>query len=544
MKKLLSFFIVSISFFGAFAEEVSVERARQYVKDKVIPVINPVAEIGELTPIYHNDCLVYYICNLQPEGWALVSATDAVTPLLGYNPTGRYELRPEMDNVNAWMNGYAKEIKKAVDEKDKPIKEWAKMDDGSIATRASGSRVDPLITVNWNQGNPYNKYCPSDANGRAVVGCVAVAMAQAMSVAQYPKRPTGEFSYTHGTYGTLYINYDEEPAYDWSAIISGANAKDDVAKLLYHCGVSVRMDYSPDGSGTQSSYVPGALKRNFAYPDATTFHSRESYEGDWEQLVIDELEAGRVVYYSGYDPNKGYGHAFNLDGYDGNSMYHVNWGWGGANNGYFTINGLRDQKMGMDYTAGHGAVVGIRAPSAAPTDIVLSATEVPGGVEAGFVVGNIEVVCEVAGSMYNYKITGPYNYLTKKYNTVPFNINFAGDLVTTEVLTVGKEYKTLITATDFSTKASFTKEFVIKVVDGSAVDRIEMIERFSFDGQTLSVSSKGDGMVTIYSLQGVALAHSALLRGTNSIQLNIPNGIYMMKTEIGGDTSVRKIQLK
>lgn len=544
MKKLLFSLIVSISVFGVFAEEVSVERARQYVTDKVIPMINPVAEIGELIPVYHNDCLVYYICNLQPEGWALVAATDAVTPLLGYNPTGRYEQRPEMDNVNAWMNGYAKEIKKAVDEKDKPVKEWEKMDDGSIATRASGSRVDPLITVNWNQGNPYNKYCPSDANGRAVVGCVAVAMAQAMSVAQYPKRPMGEFSYTHGTYGTLYINYDEEAAYDWNAIITGENSKDDVAKLLYHCGVSVKMDYSPDGSGTQSSYVPGALKRNFAYPDATTYHSRESYSGDWEQLVIDELEAGRAVYYSGYDPNKGYGHAFNLDGYDGNSMYHVNWGWGGANNGYFTINGLRDQKMGMDYTAGHGAVVGIRAPSAAPTDILLSTTEVPGGIEAGYVVGNIEVVCEVAGGMYSYKVTGPYNYLTKKYNTVPFSINFAGDLVTTEVLTAGNEYKTLITATDFSTKTSLTKEFVIKVVDGSAVDCVEMVEKCSIIDQTLCISSKGGGIVTFYSPQGVALEYLTLVQGTNSIPLNIPNGIYLMKIEMGGDTFVRKIQLK
>lgn len=544
MKKLLSFFIVSISFFGAFAEEVSVERARQYVKDKVIPVINPVAEIGELTPIYHNDCLVYYICNLQPEGWALVSATDAVTPLLGYNPTGRYELRPEMDNINAWMNGYAKDIKKAVDEKDKPIKEWAKMDDGSIATRASGSRVDPLITVNWNQGNPYNKYCPSDANGRAVVGCVAVAMAQAMSVAQYPKRPTGEFSYTHGTYGTLYINYDEEPAYDWSAIISGANAKDDVAKLLYHCGVSVRMDYSPDGSGTQSSYVPGALKRNFAYPDATTFHSRESYEGDWEQLVIDELEAGRVVYYSGYDPNKGYGHAFNLDGYDGNSMYHVNWGWGGANNGYFTINGLRDQKMGMDYTAGHGAVVGIRAPSADPTDVLLSTTTVSAGLAIGSVVGNVDVVCEVDEGFYNYKITGPYNYLTKKYNEVPFNINFAGELVTTEVLVAGKEYKTLVTATNFSTKAAVTKEYVIKVVENTSIDMNARDHGLRCNGNNLIITSEAKGILTIFSLQGVKVLEKLLTEGINNIYLDIPIGTYILETEIEGSAEVQKIQIK
>lgn len=543
MRRLALFVLLLLGFSVSFAEVVSQRRAQQYVIDKVIPMINPVAEIGEVTPVYHNDCLVYYVFNLQPEGWALVSATDAVKPLLGYNPTEHYVLDQEMDNNAAWMRSYANDIKKAIDEKDTPIKDWDKIDNGAT-TRAKGSSVEPLITVKWDQGKPYNKYCPSDANGRAVVGCVAVAMAQAMSVAKYPKRPVGEFSYAHSTYGSLYINYDEEGEYNWENILSGANSKDDVAKLLYHCGVSVKMDYSPGGSGTQSTYVPNAMKRNFAYSDAVTYHSRSSYEGDWEQLIIDELEEGRAVYYSGHDPIKNYGHAFNLDGYDGNTMYHVNWGWGGINNGYFTIDGLRDKKMEMDYTAGHGVVIGIRAPRTAPTDISLTTTTVPSDTEVGAVVAVLEIQSEIEDASYTYKITGPYNPITKRYGSIPFSIDENGNLLTTGELEIGKEYKAIITVTNTTTGESFKKEFVIKVVDVSEVDSLKYDFEIKQQGNILTVNSSGYGMMDICTLQGASICQKSLTKGINTTALDVTSGTYIVKVSIGDNTYTHKIYIK
>ena len=543
MRRLALFVLLLLGFSVSFAEVVSQRRAQQYVIDKVIPMINPVAEIGEVTPVYHDDCLVYYVFNLQPEGWALVSATDAVKPLLGYNPTDHYVLDQDMDNNSAWMRSYVSDIKKAIDENDAPIKDWGKMDNGA-ATRAKGGRVDPLITVTWNQGSPYNKYCPSDANGRAVVGCVAVAMAQAMSVVKYPSRPVGEFSYTHNTYGSIYINYDEEGEYNWENILSGANSKDDAAKLLYHCGVSVKMDYSPGGSGTQSTYVSSAMKRNFAYSDAVTYHSRSSYSGDWEQLVIDELEEGRAVYYSGHDPIKNYGHAFNLDGYDGNSMYHVNWGWGGVNNGYFTIDGLRDKKMDMDYTAGHGVVIGIRAPRTAPTDISLTTTTVSSDTEVGAFVAALEIQSEIKDASYSYKITGPYNPVTKRYGAIPFSIDDKGNLLTTKELEVGKEYKAIITVTNKTTGESFSKEFIIKVVDTSAVDTLKHSFEIKQHGNALEINSLAYGVMDVYTLQGASVCQKNLAKGANIILLDVMGGTYLVRVQIDGHTYIHKIYIK
>ena len=56
---------------------------------------------------------------------------------------------------------------------------------------------------------------------------------------------------------------------------------------------------------------------------------------EWEKMVYDEIVAQRVVYYSGY--HEGVGHSFVIDGYDGNGLFHVNWGWGGRDDGYFTL---------------------------------------------------------------------------------------------------------------------------------------------------------------------------------------------------------------
>jgi hypothetical protein len=65
--------------------------------------------------------------------------------------------------------------------------------------------------------------------------------------------------------------------------------------------------------------------------------------------------------------NAGGGHAFICDGYDGNGMFHINWGWNGGSNGYFLLNVLNSdtQDLGFvsddayGYIKNQEAVVGI-----------------------------------------------------------------------------------------------------------------------------------------------------------------------------------------
>ena len=111
-----------------------------------------------------------------------------------------------------------------------------------------------------------------------------------------------------------------------------------VAKLMRYCGQSSRMDYSPNGSG---AYVYQQFQgmTAFGYGSQASNLQRSDYTSEeWDELVLEDLIAGRPVLYSGNDPMAG-GHAFVVDGYY-NGLFHLNWGWAGTGNGYFRLNGL------------------------------------------------------------------------------------------------------------------------------------------------------------------------------------------------------------
>lgn len=403
----------------------------------------------------------YYIVNLNPRGWVIVSADDVATPILGYSPSGSLEPGQLPDNMRGLLEGYAREIEEIASLTADPHPDWTSP---RALTRAPGGReIDPLIQVNWNQGAPYNAYCP---RGTALVGCVAVAMSQAMSVQRYPDRPKGAVSYTAPGYGGLSIDFDAERAYNWNDILVGTSGYDEAARLMYHAGLSVKMNYGTEGSGIPSNEVnriTDALRENFSYPESVQYIWRDQYDGDWEQLLLNELSAGRAIVYNAVDTKGNYGHSFNLDGYDGAGHFHVNWGWGGTGNGYFGVDNLRDLAMDMDYDAGHVAVIGIGAPDQPLKDIALSYLRIEEGLPAGAVVGQVTVNGTAPLSAYTVSVHGTYDSASGTYARVPFAMK--GDmLVTTETLNAaGGDWTIEITVDDSESGTSLTQGFRISV---------------------------------------------------------------------------------
>jgi len=429
MKKIPYLFLLFCLSFSAFAVEITKQNARSLALNAITDRDPSFAAYDAIvSDSINNKQVSFYIVQFKPQGWALISKTDQAEALLGYSADGVFTRNSQPESMKFWLKKYDDQIKYVIQNPS-----TAAINVRKKSTSATNTAVLPLIQVNWNQTKPYNQYCPTDANGQAIVGCVAVSMAQAMTVARYPDRPVGYFSYFSNTYGNIYIDYDKEPAYDWNVIISGSDSKVSAARLLFQCGVSVKMDYSTTASGTQTSYIPGALKTYFSYPSSVTYYSRDSYDGDWSKLVINELNNGRAVVYSGLDVQRNEGHAFNLDGYDGTSMFHVNWGWSGQNNGYYTIDGLKDS--GFDFTSQQGVVVGIRAPSVAPSDIALSSNSVQEQSAVGTVVGTVTVQSEAVNPTYTFELKGSYSIFTHGYLPASFYIE-DGNLKTKDVFSV------------------------------------------------------------------------------------------------------------
>lgn len=548
LKRHILFLICSLFLWNAiYAEKVTKDVAAQTaVKIMAQQIPGFKGNVQSVTAVTYENEAAYYIVQFAPGGWTLIAADDMSSPLLGYSEQGIYKKDGQPDNIKSWLEGYSLQIRKHSRLNGKKHQGWETAD-SRPTTRAANGKIAPLLTVNWNQGKPYNIFCPSNSNGTALVGCVAVAMAQAMSVAKYPAKPQGEYSYTSANYGSIYINYDKEPAYDWNAIITGANNKQEVARLLYHCGVSIKMNYGTDGSGTQTSYIPAALTRNFGYPSSVKYYSRTNYSGDWEQLILNELKAGRVVCYSGADLKKGYGHCFNLDGFDG-SLYHVNWGWGGANNGYFSLDGLRDATMDMDYTAQQGVVVGIRQPSDSPSDIALSNATVKEKQPAGTVVGKVTVESEATNPTYEYSVRGEYSIILHDYIKAPFIVE-NGELKTTEALNKEDgDWIIEITATNVNNKLSYTKQFTIHVASASETEetpasRVSMM--YDKVKKELTLKSPQPVSYLLYhtETEDVVAEGQITANGTKTISLSdITEGNYTLQlSNAGGKKNIQLI---
>jgi len=313
---------------------------------------------------------LFYVFSFEPVGFVIVAADDAVTPVLGYSTESKFDFNSIPDNAKRWLLGYESQIKSIVNSRlDNSItkKEWT----GIQTNRFSPNRgsVSPLTATNWSQGKYYNTACPSDdkavnSDGHVYTGCVATAMAQIMKFHGYPVTGIGSHSYTHPTYGIQTANFGAA-TYNWVAMpLSVFSSSTEVAKLMYHCGVSVDMNYGVDGSGAQSSRVPTALVNYFGYsPTAEIKEMSDFTASGWIGLLKSELDGSRPMYYAGDDGESG--HAFVCDGYDAANQFHFNWGWGGSANGYFAIGSL-NPSLENTYNQGNEVVVRIKPMSDAP----------------------------------------------------------------------------------------------------------------------------------------------------------------------------------
>jgi hypothetical protein len=137
----------------------------------------------------------------------------------------------------------------------------------------------------------------------------------------------------------------------------------DVATLLYHCGVSVNMQYSATSSGSLTSAGKDALINFFGYSANALYLIKSSYsDATWEGMLRADLDAGRPLIYAGTGIYGG--HAWVCDGYSGTNYFHFNWGWGGYANGYFYLTNINPG--GYDFTSSQVAILGIE-----PGEIVL-----------------------------------------------------------------------------------------------------------------------------------------------------------------------------
>lgn len=309
-----------------------------------------------------NGNAVFFIFNFTNNGYVIVSADDAVPPVLAYSFDGSFSQNNQPPQFINWMEGYAKQIDQTILHPENAVydfhSDWQRLSTADPKNLDSSPLTDvaPLLTSTWDQGTFYNLLCPLDASGpygRVWAGCVATAMSQVMYYYRWPVTGVGSHCYTPWGYPEQCADF-ANTTYKWDEMLNAIGFPDTaVATLIWHAGIAVNMMYSPTGSGAYSEDALTAMINTFRYSPNAHLVSRDGTSTDqYNSILRDNLDHKRVMYYDGYGTG---GHAFNVDGYQGTDYFHFNWGWSGSFNGYFYLNNLNPG--GDDFTNGQRAMV-------------------------------------------------------------------------------------------------------------------------------------------------------------------------------------------
>lgn len=380
MKKTLLSVLFALILFPIFAEKVPADMLAQLGTNAYQQRCPTGVEVTlkNMEFLTQDGDTLMALLHFQNGGFLLMSADDATIPVLGYSITDDLPLYDIAPATQQWLNDYQRQIseirQKGISATEEIAAMWQSL---AISTKASRSTiVEPLITAKWNQSQYYNDLCPVDSDapygygGHVPCGCVALAMAMVIHYYRYPATGQGSHSY-YSDYGYHSVNYGQQ-TYNYNVMpYTVSKRNNEVAKLIYHCGIAVEMNYAPEGSGAQTEDTRNGLRDYYKYDNEISNASRDGggwggwgnngyTDEQWIGLLQNNLNQHYPIIYSGYTENWE-GHAFLCDGYDDADMFHFNWGWGGSGNGFFTINNLNSGNG--SFNTGHRIVYNIHPPT-------------------------------------------------------------------------------------------------------------------------------------------------------------------------------------
>ena len=283
----------------------------------------------------------YYVFNDDTgKGFVVVAGDDKMGEVLAYS----HEASIDMANLNPEARYLFDTYRQVYEElgKNKGLTTRAK-----TATKATDA-VQPLLKSKWGQDYPYSKQT------QYVTGCVATAVAQVMYYHKWPAQGKGQESYKVTFDNTVRSADFTKSHYDWDNMLPDYNRRnvttkqeDAVALLMNDVGIATNMQYTDRVSGTQSYMAVRALRNYFDY-DAASVTRFDEGEDNFIEIVKNELRNGFPLYISGVSETGG-GHAWVCDGFDKEDKFHMNFGWNGQADGYYSLATLSVTSTGSEF---------------------------------------------------------------------------------------------------------------------------------------------------------------------------------------------------
>lgn len=347
----------------------AVQLAEEFLGGQVVSVPESAALGRAMTSAAVDDTRDYYLFNIgNRQGFVIVAGDDCLPSILGYGDKGELDLDNMPPALQELLQAYSAAKAK-----------------GTTVTATPRMAVTPLVKTKWHQGSPYNMQLPTayyDNNlYRCAAGCLAVAMAQAMSVYKSPatvrttipgyvNKTTWEYqgytktaSFSDVKAGTKIDWANMQNSYTGTETVTQQQA---VSYFMRHCGISVETDYDIT-SGAVTKKAANALSTYFGYSETSYEEAYRYSSTSWADLIYNEVANGRPVIMAGQNKQNlstSVGHAFICDGCDSNGKFHINWGWNNTSDGYFLLTGLNPPQQGTGggsggYNYHQEAIIGI-----------------------------------------------------------------------------------------------------------------------------------------------------------------------------------------
>ena len=216
-----------------------------------------------------------YVFNFEnDQGFAIISADDRTAPVLAVTDSGNLPQGAVVDHPGLAMflqgaYAYMQGIINSEEENNDVITRGLSPEDQDAYDDYNGNEYTyhtahsawnnayygTLLATEWGQGNPYNKYCRKSNGNEAVVGCVAIAVAQLMAYYKHPSSYNGH-------------------AFVWTDMLDWTIAGQDmVAMLAKQVGLpqnlNIDYDYDEMGAGGWLDEVPRTFS-NMGYTNGGT----------------------------------------------------------------------------------------------------------------------------------------------------------------------------------------------------------------------------------------------------------------------------------
>lgn len=328
----------------------------------------------------------FYLISLKPTGFMILSSDYNLPPVLAYSFTSN--ILPDSEEQKIFIDFIKTDIHsrsiyhKEHDNTGLYTSEWQQYlnDDTSIQVNSlieqwppeGYSDTEGWLETQWHQSTPFNDLCPLDLDSdeRGVAGCPAITMAQILNYHQTVNgvRFNDSDDYSHN-YGQRFRIDDDHEKYgfpsfpelnDYLDTIQTHFDQDnpltdtDKAALIFACGTAATQVYSPQVSGTfgVSQAFEAYEKFNFEHIELLTEEDNDLFD-----KIIQNMKTGLPVHLAVVNEGWTVGHNLNIDGYNTDDYYHLNFGWGGSYDGWYDL----PDELPYELTVIEGVIVDIFA---------------------------------------------------------------------------------------------------------------------------------------------------------------------------------------